>query len=1029
MIRFLKIAGIFWLCILPLFSFAQKRTVTGVVSDPDELPLIAANITLVETGEEFFTNYKGSFHISVTEGQTLRFSYAGYQTKDIKITDQEVINVVMSEEILLDEKIRTAYAISQNQRSPGYATDVILSGDLALMQDHLLTERIQGRSNGFQVITQGGGPGQSALLHFRGSLPLGSAIHRQPLIIVDGLPLDNAFYTAGDAHQRSLTHRLDDLRPGDIETMTVLRGGEATALYGIHGADGAMILTTKKGGEGLNIRFSSSFGLENLYNPPSVQKRYSQGYMGVYDADSPWPGWGAPVAQARKENPSHPARLFNNYKNAYRNGQLWGNTLALSGGDPDAGFRISLAHQNHQGILPHSGFQDLSGGITGFIRPAVRLKLNGGFQYNRSGGNRADAIRFNKELTAWSPAADVNDSRFPDGTMKGDQKQGREGQNPVYGTETNRFADQVDHYRGYLGAEYEATEWMSILYRAGLDQYSDFRVSGAEGPRGIEGENHYLPNGNGFAGETTIKNQLLNSHLILHFQRELTGRIYSEFLAGAEINHKKYDRHTIRGNLLSQWDKPDLEHVHPDSLTTSSYHLPHKTSALFSELKLHYDRTIYLTFSHRTDKSSTLPGKSYFQSPSAGVSYIFTEHFQPLMGLLDLGKIRASFASLSRDPYPYMPGKIYRPDEFGSFFPQNLQVDDQLRSEKTKTFETGIDLEAMGGKAGLRFSYFHILDEDIILPVMASGPSAEVITNAASIRQKGIEVSLDLHPLQAKNLQWDIGIQFSSQRNRIISTAEEHPEILLIRENGYGGSYASILMKEGGSFGDIYGTSYRRFQPQDNIRPDKNAPLLIGEDGFPVRNDDPRLLGNIFPDWTGALSTRFLFRNIEIAALLDTWQGLQRYNSLDHAMAWNGVASYTKDRDEMVVFKGVRPNGESNTLPVYKGQGEGPDGKDYGEGFYQKTYSGVTENFVQNANWIRLRNLKFSYRFPEKWMGKIPLSDIRLTASGNNLWISSPYKGINPATGWSQTGADEDPFHSYGYPSVRRYMITLDILF
>src|SRR5699024_6505934 len=335
---------------------------------------------------------------------------------------------------------------------------------------------------------------------------------------------------------------------------------------------------------------------------------------------------------------------------------------------------------------------------------------------NRVGGNHADAVRFNKELTSWSPAVDVNDHRFPDGTMKGDHKEGQEGQNPIFGTETNRFKDRINHYSGQFSAQYEVAGWMTILYRAGLDQYSDFRVTGAEGPRNIEGENLYRANGSGFAGETLIKNQLLNSHLLLNFNRELTDRIQSEFLAGAEINNKKYNRNTTSGSRLSQWDKPDLDHVDPNSITTTSMNLPHKTLGFFGRLQLQYDQAVFLNLSHRTDRSRFSSGTSYFQSPSAGISYIFTEHFQPLMGLLDMGKIRASFASLSRDPYPFIPSEFYHPEDFGGFHREEITVSDQLEPEKTKTFETGIDLEAMGGKAGLSFSYFRITDKDIILP-------------------------------------------------------------------------------------------------------------------------------------------------------------------------------------------------------------------------------------------------------------------------------------------------------------------------
>lgn len=1028
--RYARIFSILFLGVLPFFAVGQEVSITGSVKDSDGLPLIAAQITLVSNGEEFFTDFKGSFHLKVERGETLRFSYAGYQSQEIKILDQEKIEVVMGEEVKLNEKSISAYGLQPYHRSISYSTDKIDSGLLQQLPGILLTERLEGNTHGLHSLPDEGGPGHSSYLSFRGSLPTGYRTGRQPLIIVDGIPLDNSLYLSGDGQNRTLSNRIDDLLPEDIQSITLLKSGAGSALYGIHAPDGALFITTKKGSDSLNVEFSSSFGIENILSTPDYQNKFTQGYMGIYDTESSWPGWGPTISEAQKINPNHPDQLFNNFLNAYRQGNSWQNTLAVSGGGSESGFRISLGHHDQQGILPNSDFKNLSGHLSGFIRPAEKLKLTGGFLFNHSGGERANAIRFNQELIAWSPSVDVNDHRFPDNTMKGDYNNGHQGQNPIYGTETNFFRDQVNHYFGHLSAEYEVSDWISLIYRAGIDTYTDFRKSGAEGPQNIENENIYLANGSGFAGETHIKNHLWNSHLILQFDKDLADRFRTGFLVGTEINKKIYDRRSTSGSQLSQWDQPDLQYVDPNSITTTSINIPHTSFGFFGQGNLQYDQTISLTLSHRLDKNRIIPDHATFHSSSAGLNYIFTEHFQPLMGLLDMGKIRASYSTVQRDPFPFTPETSYLPGDFGGFHTDEIKVSEHISPERIRTFETGVDLGAMGGKIGMSFSYFHILNKDMILPVniLDEFSPYDIIDNAASIRQTGTEWSLDLHPLQSKIFQWDIGLHFSTQKNRILSIAEGKNNILLAHDDNLGGSSASLRLVEGQSLGDIYGSSYQRYQPQNHKKVDQSAPLLIGEDGFPIKNEEDLILGNIFPDWTGSLSTRLRFGNIELFGLIDTWQGIQRYDAMENIMVWNGVASYTEDRDQMVVFEGMKSNGESNNQSVYKGQGTGPDGVDYGKGFYQNVYNEVTENFIHQSDWIRLRSLRISYEFPKKWIKKTPLSNIKASAAGYNLWIQSDNPDFHPGSHWSSVGRN-DSYTSFQYPSSKRFIFSLKFQF
>lgn len=1024
--------SLFIFLVLPFVLSAQDRQIQGQLTDEDGLPLIAANILVVETGNGAVTDFNGKYSIMASEGQTLRFSYVGYQSKDVEIKGQTEINVVLSEGNQLDEIVVTALGRSKRNRGLGYAIDEIKSKDLELAVDDNLLNSLQGKATGVMISGSGGGPGESARIIIRGINSLDPNADNQPLFVVDGVPIDNSTYTVGGGSSRTMSNRVGDLNPDDIESMSILKGGAATALYGVRAANGAVIISTKKGvGGGLKVDLTSSFGFENINKYPETQDKFTQGYNGVYDPNSFWPSWGSTVEEARAQDPSHPEEIYNNYKNGYQQGHKWRHTLAMSGGDDKSTFRLSLSNLDHVGVVPFSNYGNLSARFNGTMQATEKIKLTAGINYVNSGGDRVNADRYNESLTYWAPRRDVLDFEFPDGTMKGYRNDGKRGNNPTYGAKTNKFTDDVDRYIGNFTIQYDVTDWFNIRYQAGLDQYSDFRFLRAPAPTGIEGENVHEDNGLGFVTETRIRNRDINSNLILNFNRQFSEKFNSNFLIGHDLLDQSYNRVTTGGSELAVWDWFSLNNVNPKTLSSSSNLTNKRIVGAFGELLLEYENTYFLTVTGRNDWSSTLPvsNRSFFY-PSASLSYVFTEQFEPFNGFLDYGKLRLSYATIGKDTDPYRLSTVYATDDIGAFTRGNTKGAPDLSPEKTTTFEAGFNLEALGGKAGLEFTFYNHLSEDQIVPVptsLATGFSTFIL-NAGSIRNRGVEIGLDLNPIITEKALWNIRLNFTSNKNEVIEIIEGVDEIFLGSSYGYSGATASLKLIPGQAYGNLYGTSYARYNAKEGQTPDYSQPILIGDDGFPVRNREQLILGNSQPKWFGSVSTRFAYANFEISALFDTRQGVQKYNQQSNFMAAFGISPFTEDRNETVVFEGVTADGSVNTQSVFKGQGVGPDGESYGAGFYRNVYRGITENFIEDADWVRLRNLTLSYRLPQSVLANIPVSNVRISGVGHNLWLSTPFTGFDPEGNRGNGNAD-DGFGGFTYPAVRSFTFSINVTF
>jgi hypothetical protein len=299
-----------------------------------------------------------------------------------------------------------------------------------------------------------------------------------------------------------------------------------------------------------------------------------------------------------------------------------------------------------------------------------------------------------------------------------------------------------------------------------------------------------------------------------------------------------------------------------------------------------------------------------------------------------------------------------------------------------------------------------------------------------------VELTVHATPVKKRNFSWDLSLNFSANKNRVVAIYKDLQELVVGSEFGYGGSSPTFKYIVGQPVGNIYGTYWQRYygngKTGDSLFTDKSKPQVIGADGFPVSapSSDQKILGNSQPKWLAGLNNSFTYKNWNLSFLFDTRQGLEKFNQLDNFMSAFGIAKYTENRDETIVFPGVLADGTPNTKKVWLNQGTGPDGVDYGAGYYRNVYRGVTENFVQDASWVRLRTVSLSYNLPERWLKGSFISRASVSFTGNNLWLSTPYNGFDPEASDAPAGsAIASEQSGFTYPQMRNYLFSVNVTF
>ena len=947
-----------------------------------------------------------------------------------------IYNVSLGSSGAMSEVIVTALGIRKEKRSLGYTVQSVNAEDLTVNHQSNVVNALQGKVAGVTISSTGGAPGQGARIQIRGINSLDAGRNNQPIFIVDGVEVDNSTFTTGGGDTRGMTNRAADINPDDIESISVLRGGAATALYGIRAANGAVLITTKSARAGkIQVSYTGSYGFDNVNKTPDVQTKFTQGYLGVYDKTSFWPSWGPTVDAAKALDPTHPDQIFNNFKRAYRQGNQTRHSINLGGGSELMQLGASFSYSNQNGVIPFSDYKSYNARVNGNLNVSKKLKIGASMNFINSGGSRVNSDRYGEQLIYWSPRWDVMDYIKPDGTQK---NYGPDNDNPVYTLATNRFFDNVNRVIASTNVNYAPTSWLNFTYRFGNDFYTDGRTHYAPGPKGVVDELVNSDNDMGFYEEHTIRNRIITSTFIANVNHNIGNDFSIDLKLGHDLKDAKLRRVSTTGDTLVVPDLFLLQNT--KKILASNLLEDYRNYGIFGDLTLGFRNYLFLEVTGRNDFTSTLSKdtRSYFY-PSYSLSYVFSDMLH-LPSFWNYGKLKASYAKVGKDGNPYGTTTGFVPGSpIGNVLPWT-NVDrlgnPLLKPEFTTTAEAGFELRFLNNRLGLEVTGYKANSKDLLIPVKISNSTGfdEAYINAGEIKNKGIEISLNAMPVRSNDFSWDFTINFSSNKNEVVKLNQGLNEILLESQFGYLSSNANMKLVPGYEYGALFGRTYKRYygtKTEDPLRIDYSAPLLIGANGFPQIDTKQKYLGSSQPDYIASTLQTFRYKQFAVSALLDTRQGQMKYNQFANFMAAFGVAKITENRTETIVFPGVLADGSPNTKPVYLGQATGPDGVNYGNGYYRNVYRGITENFVEDASWIRLRSLSLTYNLPGSILNRTKvLKGASVSLTGNNLWLKTDYTGFDPESSSFSSGANSsEGFSGFTYPGVRTFMASVNIQF
>lgn len=1017
-----------------LFSWGAMlaQTVSGTVTDEQGEPLIGATILIQGTSTGTITDFDGRFSIEAAADDILVVRFTGYETRMIEIDGRTSIDVILTAGIFLEGAVVTAMGIERERRELGYAVSTIAGEEITVARSGNVLDALSGRVAGVRINSSSGTAGGSSNILIRGVSAFGGG---SPLFVVDGVPISNSAF-AGDRNQiitggADVGNRAGDLNPDDIESISVLKGASAVALYGQRARDGVIVVTTKRARDNqLTVDLNTSLRVSSPFRLPDYQNEYASGNFGQYDSDNFTNGWGPRISDVQGQNfrqfpydEERPLRAYpNNVEDFFDTGITFVNNVAIGTRGEGGDFRISHTYLQDKGIVPGNELKRNTFSVnagTSFLdnlraRAIVNYVRTEGFNRPRQGSNDPNILMSN--ILLLPRTTNINDLknnlRDEQGGVLG-LDGNRNVNNPYWIIENNPFDNVVDRVFGSFQLDYDATDWLTFTGRAGTDFYQEYRrnIVAKETLNRVQGEFE----------DRGIYRREINTDIMATVRRELTEDIYFTGIVGWNTNdiYFEHDR-VVALNLLA----PGV--YNPANALSTSVERTESTRRLiggYFDLGFSFRDFLFVNITGRNDWSSTLPveNRSFFY-PGVSTSLIFTDAFNLDSEILSYGKIRASYAQVGSDEAPYQLDFLFSPlsDVFTQFVsnntypfggqagfsgPATLPAGQSLLPQTQNSFELGTELQFFRGRVGLDLTYYNTLTEDIIVSVaLAQSTGFEARRqNAGSVRNEGIEAMLTFVPVRNSNFEWNSAINFTRNVQTVETIADGLDDLGL--ESGFSG--LSIRAETGESFG-LYGAGWER-SPDGQIVIDRNTGLRVP--GARTR------LGNIFPDFQIGFINSFTFGNFTVSGLIDMSQGGVLFSRTVSGLRGAGLAEETlENRGKIFIDNGVNrlPDGTyvPNETPVRSMQ----------EFWSNYTDNSNTEGSVFDADYIKLREVSINYRLPVSWLSGNFIREMSIGIEARNLLlISSSVPHIDPEASFfgpsSIGGAANIEF--YSVPSAR----------
>ena len=1032
----------------------QNGTLSGLVKDTQGEPITGASILVKGTGKGTLTNLKGTFSISgVKTGAEIVISCVGYKSQTVKWTGNSLQVTLEDATTTLNNVVVTALGIKRERKALGYAMQEVKGDQLMAVREPNITNALSGKISGIQILKGASGPGSSSKIVLRGSSSLSGS--NQPLIVIDGVPMDNTtgaslsketgkvnndFWNPGT----DMGNGLGDINPEDIESMTVLKGASAAALYGSRAGNGVIQIVTKSGrkNHGLGVTISSSVGVESLFMVPKLQNEFGQGTSGGYK-DNATTSWGPRIeGQEYTKWDGSKARMqaYDNVANYFKSGIDLTENIAFSQMYERTSVYTSLTRTDNKSHIPGAslGRTNLTLRATTKFGPSDRWSTDTKVQYIRTfvqnrpmnGSNASNAFYTIYSLPRSMDIRDFSDPRTADGNMRwyGEGSQ----TNPYWASKYNLNSDTRDRFLLSAALKYKVTDWLDAELRVGSDQYATRveRKTYAGSP---------IAKGGGQYETEQVKFYENNYSFLISAHKD---NLFDKLGASGSFGGNLMER---RLTGLRAWvDQLVIKNIfslnngleRPKNMETFSHK---KINSLYGTLQLNWDGYLFLDGTLRNDWSSSLAkANRSFLYPSLSISVVLSDLLRKgnvrLPEWISFAKLRASMAQVGNDLEPYQLYSTYniKKDPLGGTIASvdNTLYDDKVRSELIKSYEVGAELRFFDNRLGIDFAWYrsNATNQLIELPMdPASGYERKMI-NAGNIQNEGIELMLTADIIRSNNFKWNAQLNLSHNENKIIKLYAGDASNSPVTEYQLG-TYENlkILAREGGKYGEIWGSTFKRVE-------DPNSPLygkiLTDENGLPLAGETKKL-GDQQPDLLTGLTNSFSFKGFDLSFLIDARIGGKMFSGTNHALQANGSSANTavNGRRKFVVDGAVAKQVGGKT--VYEPNTTEVTPQDYWSAISSRSNPnlGISEANIFSATSIRLRNIALSYTLPSSILKKTPITRVKLGVSCNNVWMIKSYmNGVDPESVFA-TGTNATGYEFASSPSTRSVLFNVTLGF
>lgn len=993
-------------------SSAEMGTMPGVV--------ITSNGTALGA-----TGADGSFSIQVPKGAEVVFSFVGYTSLKRTFTQNEAavtINLVQDSQ-QLNEVVVTALGIKREQKALGYATQTVTSEALTDAMPNNFAQALSGKVAGLNLVSPGSGPVNSTRISLRGDNSLNPG-GNNALIVLDGVPMssgmtssgvDNA-YGAGSGADIPVDfgNGIADINPNDIESITVLKGPSAAALYGSRAANGALIITTKSGSrrtKGIGVTVNTNISFNDVLKWPDYQYEYGQGTGKSFKDGEPYYSYGASEDGANTgstssafgpkfngqyyyqydptlEGQSAERQLWRPYKDNikgfFRTGYTLTNNVALEGGGEHGSARASITHSKNEWIMPNTGYERLTAALSLNYNISDKLKFTSKVNFTNKKSDNLPGTGYSNQSIAYfmifqNPNVDL-------AWYKPRWKNGREQVEQIHPFSSYidnpyviayEMTNSLNNYStvGNIAATYEFSPKLDLMVRSGIDLTAE--------DRGMRRPFNSANFPYGYYKEQNIFDFEINTDALLTYKEQLGSRIDVRTSVGGNLRNQRY-----RGTdgVIDGMVSPAVYKL-SNGLSTpmmTTHHRNRKVNSLYALAAFSFEDKIFVDLTARNDWSSTLPiQNSSFFYPSISTSFILSDLFR-LPTAVSFAKLRMSAAQVGNDTDPYRTRKYYNQSEFaGSGSVPTTLYNKDFKPEITTSYEAGLEFMLFTGRLGFDATVYRNYTKNQILeiPIDPTTGYTRAVLNAGEVRNQGVELVLNARPIELPNFSWRSTVTWSKNSNKVLKLADgiEDQQVL-----GVGGQ-ASIIAKVGGTTGDIYGFGFVR-------SPD--GQIVYDESGLPAYPDEVQYIGNAYADWKGGFLNEFKYRNFRFSFLLDGSYGGIVYSQTHHKMSEQGKLKHTlMGREEgYIIGDGVVLNGDG----TYTQNTKKVNPADYYTRYYRR--ANVESNSF-DASYLKLREVRLEYNLPASFLSKTKfLNGASIALYGRDLAMLTNFPMFDPET-------------------------------